>query len=198
MRVRSWMAALALIAGMSIAVGRAMPAPSTMPEQGQGPASQADPAAGSSQTQSAKPKASDEVIKSIFVNLEIAGLGRDGCDVEVMAANPSCKFGVINLKRDGDKLVRAKDGAQHVSSVGHAIVELQNVELRGADRTCTVKIKVNEAGQPQKTVYRGFRIPDRTRAGATAAASQSLSFTCLLSASSKVATATAEQSRARK
>jgi hypothetical protein len=196
MRVRSWMAALALIAGTSIAVGRAMPASSTMPEPGQGPASQADPAAGSSQTQSAKPKASEEVIKSIFVNLEIAGLGRDGCDVEVMAANPSCKFGVINLKRDGDKLVRAKDGAQHVSSVGHAIVELQNVELRGADRTCTVKIKVNEAGQPQKTVYRGFRIPDRTRTGATAAASQSLSFTCLLSASSKVATA--EQSRARK
>jgi hypothetical protein len=196
MRVRSWMAALALIAGTSIAVGRAMPAPTIIPEPGQGPAPQADPAAGGSQTQSAKPKASEEVIKSIFVNLEIAGLGRDGCDVEVMAANPSCKFGVINVKRDGDKLVRVKDGAQHVSSVGHAIVELQNVELRGADRTCTVKIKVNEAGQPQKTVYRGFRIPDRTRAGATAAPDQSLSFTCLLSASSKVATA--EQSRSRK
>jgi hypothetical protein len=196
MRVRSWMAALALIAGTSIAVGRAMPAPSPIAEPVQGPASQADPAAGSSQTQSAKPKPSEEPIKSIFLNLEIAGLGREGCDVEVMAANPSCKFGVINLKREGGRLVRAKDGAQHVSSVGHAIVELQNVELRGADRTCTVKIAVHESGQPEKTVYRGFRIPDRTRAGATAAPGQSLSFTCLLSASSKVATA--EQSRSRK
>ena len=196
MRVRSWMAALALIAGMSIAVGRAMPAASPIAEPGQGAASQADPAAGSSQTQSAKTKPSEEPIKSIFLNLEIAGLGREGCDVEVMPANPSCKFGVINVKKDGDKLVRVKDGPQHVTSVGHAIVELRNVELRGADRTCTVKIIVHEPGQPQKMVYRGFRIPDRTRAGASAAANQSLSFTCLLSSSSKVATA--EQSRSRK
>ena len=65
---------------------------------------------------SAKPKPSEEPIKSIFLNLEIAGLGREGCDVEVMAANPSCKFGVINLKREGDKLVRAKDMAEKLGA----------------------------------------------------------------------------------
>ena len=197
MRVRSWMAALALIAGTTIAVGRAIPAPSPTAEAGQGQAPRADPSGGRSQGQSAKPKPSDEPIKSILLNLEIAGLGREGCDVEVTPGNPSCKFGVINLKREGSKFVRGKDGAQHVSSVGHAVVELQNVELRGADRTCSVKITVHESGQPTKVVYRGFRIPVRSQAEASTASSQPpLNFRCLLSAASKMADA--DQARTRK
>ena len=44
MRARSWMAALALIAGTSIAVGRAMPASSPTDDQGQRQPQQADPA----------------------------------------------------------------------------------------------------------------------------------------------------------
>ena len=196
MRVRSWMAALALIAGTSIAVGRAMPAaPSPTEEPRQGTTTRQDdrPGAGS---QVSNTKLSEEPIKSVLLNLEIAGLGQDGCDVEVAPGNSSCKFRVINLTRDKGKLVRGKDGAQHVSSVGHAVVELQNVELRGADRTCTVKITVHESGQASKTVYRGFRVPSRTDTGAKAAANPALAFTCYLSSPSKVAAV--EQSRGRK
>jgi hypothetical protein len=196
MRVRSWMAALALIVGTSIAVGRAMPAASATREPGQGQAPPADPSKGNSQAQTTRPKQSDEPIKSILLRLEIAGLGHAGCDVEVAPGNPSCKFSVINLKSEGDKLVRGKDGVQHVSSVGHAAVELRSVELRGADRTCTVKITVHESGQPPKVVYRGFRIPVHPPAGTTAAQNQSLSFTCLLSAASKMANV--DQTRTRK
>ena len=194
MRARSWMAALALIAATSIAVGRAMPAPSPTEEPGQQSTQQTDPSSASSQTSAPKP--SEPPIKSVLLNLEIAGLGHEGCDVEVTPGNSSCKFRVINLAREGGKLVRAKDGAQHVSSVGHAVLELQNVELRGADRTCTVKIKVQESGQPPKTVYRGFRLPARAEPGAPLTASQAPTFTCYLSSPSKVATV--EQSRARK
>ena len=114
MRARSWMAALALIAGTSIAVGRAMPAASPAEDPGQGQPQQAEqPRAGS---QTSKPKSTEEPIQAVVLNLEIAGLGHEGCDVEVTPGNPSCKFRVVNMTRDGGKLVRGKDGAQHVSS----------------------------------------------------------------------------------
>jgi hypothetical protein len=195
MRARSWMAALALIAGTSIAVGRAMPAASPTEDPGQGQALQAAPPKAGSQPP--KPKPAEEPLKAVLLNLEIAGLGQEGCDLEVTPGNPSCKFRVVNMTRDGANLVRGKDGAQHVSPIGHAVVELQNVELRGADRTCTVKITVRESGRPSKTVYRGFRLPARTDVGATVNASQQApTFTCYLSSPSKVANV--EQPRARK
>lgn len=196
MRVRSWMAALALIAGTSIAVGRAMPAQSSTRESGSAQNAQVDSSSASSQPQTAKSKPADRAIKSIFLNLEIAGLGRGGCDVEITPGNPACKFGVINLKREQGKLVPGKPGAQHVSSEGHAVVELQNVELRNADHTCMVKITVRESGQTPKVVYRGFRIPAQNPSASPEGSGHSLSFTCLMSASSKVANI--DQARARK
>jgi hypothetical protein len=195
MRARSWMAALALIAGTSIAVGRAMPAASPTEDPGQGQAQQAEqPKAGS---QPSAPKPTEEPITAVLLNLEIAGLGHEGCDVEVAPGSPSCKFRVVNMTRDAGKLARGKDGAHHVSPIGHAVLELQNVELRGADRTCTVKITVRESGKAPKTVYRGFRLPARTEVGATVTATrQPPTFTCYLSSPSKVANI--EQPGARK
>ena len=194
MRARSWMAALALIAGTSIAVGRAMPASSPTEDKEQGQTQQADQPAARSQT--TDPKPADKPIKAVLLNLEIAGLSREGCDVEVKPGNASCGFQAIYMTRNGGKLVRAKEGAHHVSSVGHAVLELQNVELRGADRTCTVAITVRESGQAPKTVYRGFRLPPRPEAGLPASVNQVPTFTCYLSSPSKVANV--EQSRTRK
>ncbi len=194
MRARSWTAALALIAGTSIAVGRAMPASSPADDPGQRPPQQADRPEPRSQTADSKP--ADKPLKVILLNLKIAGLGREGCDVEVKPGNASCRFQAINITRSGGKLVRAKDSVQHVSSVGDAFLELQNVELRGADRTCTVAITVRESGQAPKTVFRGFRLPPRPEAGAQASADPVPTFTCYLSSPSKVANA--EQARARK
>jgi hypothetical protein len=193
MRARSWMAALALIAGTSIAVGRAMSAASPTADPGQGSPPQSEQS--SAGTQAPKSTAATEPIKTILLNLEIAGLGHEGCDVEVTPGNPSCRFRVVNMTRDGGKLVRSKDGKQHVSSIGHAVLELQNVELRGADRTCTMKITVHESGKAPKTVFRGFRLPARTEAGATVTASQAPTFTCYLSSPSKVATVDPAQAR---
>jgi hypothetical protein len=194
MRARSWMAALALIAGTSIAVGRAMPASSPAEDHGQGQPPPADQPAARSQT--SDPKPAEKPIKAVLLNLEIAGLGRGGCDVEVKPGNASCRFHAVNMTRSGGKLVRGKVGAQHVSSVGHAVLELQDVELRGADRTCTVAITVRESGQAAKTVYRGFRLPPRPDAGVRVAVSEVPTFTCYLSSPSKLADV--EQSRTRK
>lgn len=196
MRARSWMAALALIAGTSIAVGRAIPAASRAEDPPQGASPQAKPSGAASQT--SETKRAGDTVKTVLLNVEIAGLGREGCDVEVTPGNPSCRFRAVNMTRDGGKLVPAKVGPHHVSSIGHAVLELQDVELRGADRTCMVKITVRESGQPAKTVYRGFRLPVRSETSTTSAASQQApTFTCYLSSSpSKVANV--EQPRLRK
>jgi hypothetical protein len=194
MRARSWMAALALIAGTSIAVGRAMPAPSLITDDGQDQTQQPDPPKPRSATTDSKPPM--KLIPAVMLDLKIAGLGADGCDVEVKPGNASCRFRAHKLTMEGGKLVRGKEGAQHVSSEGHASLELKDVELRGADRVCAVAITVIEAGQSPKTVYRGFRLPSRPEGGAAAPASAVPTFTCYLSAPSKVATI--EQTRTRK
>ena len=165
MRARSWMAALALIGASSILIGRGLSAQGTGREQEPSPAKapQDPPAKGDPKTQgprAEKAKASAPDLPSVQLNLAIAGLGADGCDVEIKPANPSCKFRPSPIK--------------HVSSDGHATIELKDVELRGADKTCTLAITVREPGHAPQTIYRGFRT------GATKTGSVP-SFTCFIS-----------------
>ncbi len=194
MRARSWMAALALVAGTSIAVGRAMPVTSVTPDEGQVRPQQPNQAKPRAATVQAKSAATP--IEAVTLNLEIAGLGSDGCDVEVKPANASCKFRANRMTTERGKAVRGKEGPQHVSSEGHAVVELKDVEVSGADRVCALAITVLEPGQTPKTVYRGFRLSPRPEAGVVSSAGTVPTFTCYLSSSSKVATA--EQGRTRK
>jgi hypothetical protein len=155
MRVGSWMAALALIGASSILIGRGLSAQGTGRAQERSPSKTVKTAPEKSAAESPK----DEPQKpgpetdqrrdpgsnrpTIRLDLAIAGLGRDGCDVEVKPANPSCKFRPCPTR--------------HVDSDGHALVELRDVELRGADKTCAVAITVREPGQAAQTIYRGFR-----------------------------------------
>jgi hypothetical protein len=80
--------------------------------------------------------------------------------VEIKPANASCKF--------------QPPSRQHVSPKGQARIKLSDVELRGADKTCTIAITVRETGQPPKTIYRGFR-PGSSKAGSVP------SFNCYVS-----------------
>ncbi len=150
MRARSWMAALALIGGSLILIGRGLSA--------QGPGAAPKPARTThhekpqempSQTvlPKAKAKPSDSHFDRVQLNLVVAGLGNDGCDVEVKPANPGCKFRVLS--------------PQHIAQSGQAKMELTDVEIRGADHTCTVAITIRESGQPAKTVYRGYRLTNQ-------------------------------------
>jgi hypothetical protein len=184
MRARSWMAVLALVVGTSIAAGRAMPAreSSQAPEKGQ--TADTKKVAGS---QRSDPKRAETRVPSVQLNLKIAGLSAEGCDVQVKPGNASCKFRARYDQRLEDR--------QHVPADGSANLELRDVELRGADRTFTIAITICEPGQSPKTFYRGFRLANKTEAGKTSRPGSVPAFTCFLSSPSKLAKA--DESRAR-
>ncbi len=169
MRARSWMAALALIGVTSILIGRGLSAqgPGGAPKPDQSK-DQEKPHKMPSRTEAEKPKPkpSDTHFARVQLNLVIAGLGLEGCDVEVKPANAGCRFRVAS--------------PQHISSAGQAKLELKDVEIRGADHTCTVAITVHEPGQPPKTVYRGFRLANQ-RTAPSPSPSPIPNFTCYLS-----------------
>jgi hypothetical protein len=178
MRARSWMAVWALIVGISIAIEPELLAreqSSTDPTDQSG-----EPKPSDSQSTKGTRKPSDPRFRAAKLNLVIAGLGRDGCDVEIKPGNASCKFRALNEN--------GAESRQHVTSAGKATLDLLDIELRGADRTCSVAITVLEPGQPAKTIYRGFRLSARTEgAGSTASKTAAVpSFTCYLSSPSKV------------
>jgi hypothetical protein len=178
MRARSWMVALALIAVTSIAVTHELMAQDRSPTEKT--VQSADPKPADPQPAKAMRKPSDSRSRAAKLNLVIAGLGRDGCDVEVKPGNPSCKFRAINEN--------GTESRQHVSSAGKATVDLLDIELRGADRTCSIAITVHEPGQLAKTIYRGFRLSARPdgQGASTAKAATVPTFTCYLSSPSKV------------
>jgi hypothetical protein len=188
MRARSWMAIFALVVGSSVLVAWGVTARGARPSleadeaQSQGPESPA-PAA-----QTTPLRATEIIIPNVQLNLVIAGLGRGGCDVEIKPGNRSCRFRAVGGN--------GAAGRHHVAPEGKAKLELRDVELRGADRTCTVAITVYESGQGPKTVYRGFRLPQRSRDGATDASEPVPAFTCYLSSPSKLASG--DDARARK
>jgi hypothetical protein len=188
MRARSWMAALAVIVGTTIALEPELLAQDRSPTDQTGQSRDSKPA----ETQSTKGKRNpaDSRSRTAKLNLVIAGLGRDGCDVEIKPGNASCKFRALNEN--------GAESRQHVSSAGKATLDLMDIELRGADRTCSVAITVHEPGQPAKTIYRGFRLSARTEGEAVPAMKTAAipSFTCYLSSPSKLTRV--DDSRSRK
>jgi hypothetical protein len=155
------MAALALIGTASIVIGRGLSAPAAGPAQEPGSSKDAGKTPEKSASESPKParpsepsredhKASQSHYSTIQIDLAVAGLGSEGCDVEIKPANPSCKF--------------QPPSPQHVPSSGQVKIKLRDVELRGADKTCMIAITVREPGQPPQTIYRGFR-PGSSKAG---------------------------------
>jgi hypothetical protein len=148
------MAALALMGTTSILIGRGLSAPAPGSAQEPSPSKEAKKAQEKSAAESPKGerkpgsapenrKASGSLYPTIQINLAVAGLGAEGCDVEIKPANPSCKF--------------RPPSPQHVPSSGQVKIKLSDVELRGADKTCTIAITVREPGQPAQMIYRGFR-----------------------------------------
>jgi hypothetical protein len=179
------MAALALIVGSLIAAGRAVPALVSSPAQDQVPARETPRAV--PQSQNGNPGSPATRIPVVQLDLVIAGLGHEGCDVEVKPGNASSKFRALNE--------RGAEANQHVSSDGRGRLQLREVELRGADRTCTLAITVREPGQPAKTFYRGFRLAARPTAAKPGTTNPVPVLTCYLSSPSKLARADETRNR---
>ncbi len=113
MQGRSWMAALTLVAG--IIGAPEVPSKAEAPPAGH----------------------------KVSLRLNIAGLGRGGCDVDVKPAHAGCKF---------------RPRVQHVGSDGKIQIELDDVRSTGADRDCSFAITIREPGHADKTVRRGFQL----------------------------------------
>lgn len=166
MQVKSWSPVLVLAVGTSLFLGFQSQAQKASTDTAQD-----KPAAKLQENTGTKDqgKLEGSTTSPVELNVMIAGLGRDGCDVDIKPGNRGSRFQAQTV---------------HVRSQGKAKFLFRDIELRGADRTCTFAITVREAGQASRTIYRGFRI---TRADADHATSGLQSFTCFMSSPSKLA-----------
>ncbi len=149
MRARSWMAALALTAAALIPIGRGLSAwgQGTTQEPGAAKSTPGKPSPDPGKARDAsksEKKADGSNFPTMRLNLAVEGLGAAGCEIEVKPANAGCRF--------------QAGPASHVASDGRANITLRDVEIRGADKMCTVAITVREPGQPAVTIYRGYRV----------------------------------------
>ncbi|GIW89118.1 MAG: hypothetical protein KatS3mg108_3442 [Isosphaeraceae bacterium] len=88
------------------------------------------------------------VTNRVNLQLQISGLGREGCEIEVVPGHPGCRFESVR---------------RTVESVGvGAVVRLDTIPIEatstGADRDCSFKITIREPGQPPRTFLRGLRL----------------------------------------
>jgi hypothetical protein len=173
MQVRSWMAAVVLMAGSTVllsGVARSQKSGSDQtPPSAQGQ-NAGTPKTQDSQTPSVPEKRPTANTQTVDLTLMIAGLGQDGCQVEIKPGNRSCRFQPQRVR---------------VASQGKAKFVFRDIELRGADRNCTFAITIHEAGQASRTIYRGFRIASRPAPSPASQGSQS--FTCYMNSPSKLA-----------
>jgi hypothetical protein len=113
---RSWMAGLAIVALMIAASGRAA-ADSPVP-----------------------------VERTVNVELQLTGVGPDGCRIEIKPGNPACQFKTVKKTISGEDV--------------REVVELDVIPIvakaTGADHDCSFAITIKEPNKPAKTYRRGL------------------------------------------
>ena len=176
MQNRSWTATLVLVAGTSVLLGLAARAQKTSADQAPPEAGSQvapKPAARPAETSpSREAKGEGSHMHCLELNLIIAGLGQEGCEIEVKPGNRGSRFQAQH---------------KHVGAKGEAHFLFKDIELRGADHNCTFAITLEEKKQASRTIYRGFRVVPRGAAAGTTVATAVPSFTCYMNAPSKLA-----------
>jgi hypothetical protein len=89
------------------------------------------------------------VENKVNLQLQITGLGAEGCTLEIKPGHPGCQF--ESLER------RVKRVGETVTLAPIAIT----AKSTGADRDCSFAITIKEPGQPPKTFRRGLRLSAR-------------------------------------
>ena len=176
MQIRSWTTTLVLVAGTSVLLGLAAWAQKTSadqaPAEAGGPVASTPTARPAETSPSREAKAEGSHMLCLELNLIIAGLGQEGCEIEVKPGNRGCRFQAQH---------------KHVGAKGEAHFLFKDIELRGADHNCTFAITLEENKQAPRTIYRGFRVVPRGAAAGTNVAATIPSFTCYMNAPSKLA-----------
>ena len=82
------------------------------------------------------------IVNNVVIELQVQGLSKEGCVVEIAPGHPGCKFKKVRYKVD------------------NARVLLQPIEVTSlsADRDCSFAITIKEPGMPEKTIKRGMRL----------------------------------------
>jgi hypothetical protein len=92
----------------------------------------------------------DELTASntVRLQLQITGLGSEGCTIAIRPAHPGCHFESIERRI----VLRSAGG----------MVRLEPIELKatstGADRDCSFAITLTEPGKQPRTYHRGVRL----------------------------------------
>ncbi len=119
------------------------------------------------------------VTNTVRLDLQIAGVGREGCTVTIKPAHPGCTF---------PEVVKRIDQADPAG-----VVRLDPIAIAatstGADRDCAFAITIREPNRPDKTYKRAIRLA-AVQPGKPAPV-QSLA--CYLSSPSRPATAAKEK-----
>ena len=90
------------------------------------------------------------VANTVKLELQIAGLGSEGCVVEVRPAHPGCQFAEVVTQ------VRAASaGSSRTVRLPALVIDAQST---GADRDCTFAITIREPDRPAMTFRRGLRL----------------------------------------
>jgi hypothetical protein len=92
-----------------------------------------------------KPTAAAPTYK-VKLELRIAGVGRQGCDVEIRPGHAGCSF------RPVSKHINGKLGW------GEWMLIFDDVQSQSADRDCAFSITIREPGHADRTVHRGLRL----------------------------------------
>ena len=99
-------------------------------------------------------RAEEEAItNTVSLELRIAGLGREGCEIEVKPGHPGCSFAPVRRQVPGlvaGGIVRLKEPLR---------IEARTIN---ADRDCMFAITIKEPGREPRTVRRGVRLEPPT------------------------------------
>ena len=149
MQLRSWMATLVLAAGSLGPARLPIRTQQTGSDQGAAQDGKRGSGEGTGPTASARTSQRSATGRTpVELNLLIAGLGHDGCEVEVKPGNAARRF---------------QPQTSHVGSSGKRSFVFRDVEVRAPIATARSRSPSREPGQAPKTIFRGFRIASRPR-----------------------------------
>ena len=92
------------------------------------------------------------ITNKVTLQLQLSGIGRQGCVVEIKPAHPACKFKAMKFKVAG----LSSDRAVALDPI------VFDACSTSADRDCSFAITIREPGQAPRTFQRGFRLLEPT------------------------------------
>ena len=90
------------------------------------------------------------VKNKVTLQLQLSGLGQQGCIIEIKPAHPACTFKPVKFKVGGLSGERAV-------TLDPIVIDASST---GADRDCSFAITLREPGQNPRTFQRGLRLAE--------------------------------------